>query len=84
MTRFNDRVLHAMLHIQGSTTSYSIASLHQAVKGFTKECLMPAVNRGWVTIRPSAKGASIVELTEAGEKWLRRLVDLSDEQEVKV
>ncbi len=84
MNRFNDQCLHCLLHIQGATTSYSIASLHQAVKGFTKECLMPAVNRGWVTIRPSAKGASIVELTEAGEKWLRRLCDLSDEQEAVV
>jgi hypothetical protein len=76
--RFSDQVIHAMLHLSGSKTSYSIATLHQAVKGFTKELLMPAIERGWVLLRPSAKGASIVEITEAGEKWLRKLVDLSE------
>jgi len=80
--RFHDKTLHALIHIQNASASYSIASLHQAVKGFTKECLMPAVERGWVTIRPSTKGASIVEMTDAGEKWLRKLCDLSNEQPI--
>ena len=78
MNRFNDRVLHCMLHLSGVKSSYSIESLHQAVKGFTKACLEPAIERGWVFVRPSAKGASIVGLTEEGEKWLRKLCDLSE------
>ena len=69
-----------MLHLSGVKSSYSIESLHQAVKGFTVELLTPAIERGWVDLRPSAKGASIVELTEAGEKWLRKLCDLSEEE----
>ena len=76
--RFNDQVLHALIHLQSAKPGYSVANLHQAVKGFTVELLTPAIERGWVDLRPSAKGASIVELTEAGEKWLRKLCDLSE------
>ena len=78
--RFNDCVLHALIHLQSAKPGYSVANLHQAVKGFTVELLTPAIERGWVDVRPSSRGASIVELTDAGEKWLRKLCDLSEEQ----
>ena len=78
--RFNDCVLHALIHLQSAKPGYSVANLHQAVKGFTVELLTPAIERGWVDLRPSSRGASIVEFTDAGEKWLRKLCDLSEEQ----
>ena len=82
MTRFHDQCLHAMIHLSGQT-SYPIIKLRNAIRNFTIECLEPAIERGWVVLRTGGRGSSIVEITEAGEKWLRALCDLSDEQAVK-
>jgi len=79
MNRFNDSTLHALIHLRGQT-SYPITTLRNAIRNFTIECLTPAVERGWLTLRTGGRGSSIVEITEAGENWLRSLCDLSNEQ----
>jgi predicted transcriptional regulator len=79
MTRFNDQSLHIMIHLSG-TTSRPIIFLCNAIKSFTKSMLEPLVERGWATLRPSASGDSIVEITDAGEAWLRKVCDISNEQ----
>lgn len=77
MTRFNDSTLHCLIHLSGQT-SYPIIKLRNAIRNFTIECLEPAIERGWVIHRTGGKGSSIVEITESGEKWLRKLCDLSE------
>ena len=79
MNRFNDETLHCLIHLSGQT-SYPIIKLRNAIRNFTIECLEPAIKRGWVVHRTGGKGSSIVEITESGEKWLRKLCDLSEEQ----
>ena len=78
--RFHDQTLHCVIHLAASGARYPVSTLHQAVKGFTVECLQPAINRGWVELTTGGKGASIVQITDDGEKWLRKLCDLSNEQ----
>jgi hypothetical protein len=77
MNRFNDSTLHCLIHLSGQT-SYPIIKLRNAIRNFTIECLEPAIKRGWVELRTGGKGSSIVEITESGEKWLRKLCDLSE------
>ena len=77
MNRFNDKTLHCLIHLSGQT-SYPIIKLRNAIRNFTIECLEPAIKRGWVELRTGGKGSSIVEITESGEKWLRKLCDLSE------
>jgi len=83
MTRFSDTTLHALIHIADGKVASSMATIHQAVKGIRKEDLLPAVERGWLNIRARPTGSSVLELTEAGEKWMRHLCDLSNAQPEK-
>lgn len=85
MERFSDHSLHILVHLSGSKSTYSLATLRNAIKSFQKVMLDPLIERGWVTTRSRAGSnvCDIVEITEAGEKWLRKLCDLS-EAEAKV
>lgn len=82
MNRFHDQTLHCLIHLAGSQGGHPISSLRNSIRGFTLDCLTPAIERGWVELRTGGRGSSIVEITDAGEKWLRSLCDLSNEQPV--
>lgn len=83
MTSFSHVTLHALIHVADGKVASSMATIHQAVKGIQKDDLLPAVERGWLTIRARPTGSSVLELTEAGEKWMRHLCDLSNAQPEK-
>lgn len=80
--RFNDQSIHILCHLSNSKVPYSLATLRNAIKSFKKTMLDPMIKRGWVTTRSKAGSnvCDIVEITDEGEKWLRKLCDLSDEQ----
>lgn len=72
-----------MIHLSGPNGSYSVATLRSAIRGFTLDCLTPAIERGWVELHTSGTGSSTARITEDGEKWLRSLCDLSNDQPEK-
>ena len=82
MNRVSDQTLHILCHLSGAKSTYSLATLRNAIKSFQKVMLDPLIERGWVTTRSrvGSNVCDIVEITESGEKWLRKLCDLSEEQ----
>lgn len=84
MTRFHDQTLHSLIHISFAQDRCSVAVLRSAVRDFTLEYLTPAIERGWVELQTGRTGPSFARLTEAGEKWLRHLCDLSNDQPAKI
>jgi hypothetical protein len=73
-----------MIHLSGANGSYSVATLRSAIRNFKLDCLTPAIERGWVELHTSGRGSSTANITESGEKWLRSLCDLSNDQPEKI
>lgn len=84
MNRFHDQCLHSMIHLSFAQDRCSVATLRSAIRNFTLDCLAPAIERGWVELHASGTGSSTASLTDNGEKWLRSLCDLSNEQPAKI